>query len=792
MNEDKENPAKPWPDVRSAYFRGGRFRYLLNTILAIALLTGLYFMSRLNYPLFHSFADMIVVFIAASVFIIIWSGRHVLDNQYYLFIGIAFLFFALFNFLHLLGNKGMGVFPDFGNLGPTFYIISRYLLSLSFMIAPLFIRRKINITLMFTLFLLSSVLVLLSIFYWKNFPATYIDGSGLTSFKKYSDYLIVLLFVAAIGLLLRNRRAFDARVLRFILLSLVLFIATGLSFTLYSDPFGIMNAGGHFLQIASFYIIYLAIIDTGLVKPQNLLFHSLKQSNDEILKLNIELEKVNQDLKHNIAELERTDAALKKSEDQANSLIKYAPTAIFEIDYNIPRFISVNNTMCYMSGYTREELLSLSPTQLMDSMGGRELIERIRLQHAGVRQEDAAEYQVKVKDGSMIYVAFHISFPDDRSGIAFIIGHDVTARRIYEDQLRESEERFRALSDTSPVGVGVTSAAGIIVYTNRSFDSLLGYDHAELVGSPVIDLYWHPEEREIWLRKMQNNKTIRDVEIKLKRKDAQPIWVLINASPIAYGGAQAVMSTMQDISGRKQAEDELKRYAADLELSNKELESFAYSLSHDLRAPLRALDGFSQAVLDEYSDKLDDTGRDYLERVRGAAQNMAQITEGMLKLSQVIRCELRWETVDLSGTVSEIARGLIEKSPDIHYEVVIAPGVFARGDPSLLQIALYNLIENAWKFSAKSPDAKIEFATYMQDRTPVYFIRDNGIGFNMQYTDKLFQPFQRLHASADFPGHGIGLATVQRVIRRHGGTIWAESEQDKGTTIYFTLGGYGG
>jgi len=791
MNEQEGNPGQPLSEVGSSYYRNNKKNYIVNSIVGLALMVSLYLISRLNYRLFHSIADIIVVFIAASVFIIIWSGRHLLDNQYYLFIGIAFLFYAIFDFLHLIGNKGMGVFPEFGNLGPTFYIISRYIFSISFLLAPVFLKRKFKTALVFIVYALVSVVVLLSIFYWQNFPVTYIEGAGLTRFKIISDYIVATFLLGAIGLLLYNRNSFDAKVLRLILFSLIVSIITGMAFTLYSDPFGIINAGGHFLQIAAFYLVFLAFIDTGLAKPQDLLFRNLKQSNMAIQQLNTELAKVNNVLTYNMAELERKDLALKKSEDQANSLIKYAPTAIFEFDIKMPRFISVNEAMCRMSGYSREELYTLDPMSLLNEESGQAFRDRIKLQQTGEESQDAVECKVLKKDGSTMYVALNFSFADDSSETALVIGHDITARRIYEDQLRESEERFRALSDTSPVGVSVATNEGTIIYTNHSYEVLLGYEHTELIGSQAIDLYWNPEERATWINQLKNVGFIRNVELRLKRKDGLPVWVMISASPISFGGAQAIMGTIQDISDRKKAVDDLKRYAAELEVSNKELEAFAYSLSHDLRAPLRALDGFSQAILDDYGDCLDATGSEYLSRIRSAAQNMAQITEDMLKLSKVIRNDLRWETVNLSDTVSEIVKGLSEKEPERKISVKIAPNVIAKGDPSLLHIALYNLIENAWKFSAKSTQAEIEFATVQRDNSDIYFVKDNGIGFNMQYADKLFLPFQQLHANKDFPGHGIGLATVQRVISRHGGKIWADSEQGKGTAIYFTLGNYG-
>lgn len=211
-------------------------------------------------------------------------------------------------------------------------------------------------------------------------------------------------------------------------------------------------------------------------------------------------------------------------------------------------------------------------------------------------------------------------------------------------------------------------------------------------------------------------------------------------------------------------------------------------MSHDLRAPLRTLDGFSQAVIEDYGDKLDETGKDYLRRVRDATKHMDQITKDMLTLSRVIRSELRMDDVNLSDIVSTIAKELREKAPGRKVEFIISPDMTAKGDASLLQMALFNLIENSWKFTAKIKEARIEFGTIFKDNEQIYFIKDNGVGFDMQYIDKLFQPFQRLHTDDEYPGTGIGLATVQRVIRRHSGRIWAESQVGKGTTIYFTLG----
>lgn len=236
-----------------------------------------------------------------------------------------------------------------------------------------------------------------------------------------------------------------------------------------------------------------------------------------------------------------------------------------------------------------------------------------------------------------------------------------------------------------------------------------------------------------------------------------------------------------------QARNEVEQQAVELESANKELESFAYSVSHDLRTPLRTLDGFSEMVILEYGDKLDETGKGYLNRIRKAGQTMSRLTEDILKLSRITRAEMHKDKVNLSEIASSIASELKAAQPGRKGEFSIAPDLIVNGDKALLQILLRNLLENSWKYTGKCPNTRIEMGINRQDGKMVYFIKDNGVGFDMQYKDKLFQPFQRLHTSKDYPGTGIGLATAQRVIRRHGGDIWAESEVGKGTTFYFTL-----
>jgi signal transduction histidine kinase len=234
----------------------------------------------------------------------------------------------------------------------------------------------------------------------------------------------------------------------------------------------------------------------------------------------------------------------------------------------------------------------------------------------------------------------------------------------------------------------------------------------------------------------------------------------------------------------------LKQRTTELEISNKELEAFSYSVSHDLRAPLRGMDGFSKLLLQEYADELDEHGKDYLQRVRKASQKMARLIDDLLALSRLSRQEMTYASVNLSRLAGSITKELKETEPERQVDFDIQEGVVAYGDADLLSIVIDNLLQNAWKFTGKKPSAKIELGVTHVSGEAAYFVRDDGVGFDMTYVGKLFGAFQRLHSEKEYHGTGIGLATVKRMINRHGGRVWAEGEVDKGATFYFTIPKY--
>jgi light-regulated signal transduction histidine kinase (bacteriophytochrome) len=309
---------------------------------------------------------------------------------------------------------------------------------------------------------------------------------------------------------------------------------------------------------------------------------------------------------------------------------------------------------------------------------------------------------------------------------------------------------------------------------------------------------------------LQANRSIRDHAVNVKNRAGQPFDMLFSADRIELGGKPHFVTVGQDVTARLQAEkalraseDRLRGVNAELEqrvadrtaqltAANAELESFSYSVSHDLRSPLRAIDGFSKALKEDFEDQLGEEGRDYVRRVRAASQRMGQLIDDLLQLSRATRMEMRREAVNLSELAQQIAADLRERQPEPALKFECATGLTALADPALARIVLENLLHNAWKYTRKKPAPEVELGALSQADSPretVFYVRDNGAGFDMRYSSKLFSPFQRLHPSSEFEGTGIGLATVRRIAARHGGRVWAESVVGQGTIVYFSLAG---
>jgi PAS domain S-box-containing protein len=361
------------------------------------------------------------------------------------------------------------------------------------------------------------------------------------------------------------------------------------------------------------------------------------------------------------------------------------------------------------------------------------------------------------------------------------------------------EERFRRLLEAAPDAMVIVDRSGTIVHVNAEAERLFGYPREEIVGAAVEELIperlrgTHPGHRERYFAEPRTRLMGQGgLDLYARRRDGSEFPAEISLSPMDTGEGLLAITAIRDISGRKEVERALVEAKAAADAANQELESFSYSVAHDLRAPLRSITGFSQILREDYADKLDARGQEYLRRVGAAAERMGSLIDALLELSRVSRAEVRRERVDLARIARNVVSNLREGQPDRQVEAVIGDVPPAMGDPQLLRALLENLVHNAWKFTSKRADARLELgAAAGEGGAPVYFVRDNGAGFDMAHAVNLFTPFQRLHPSAQFSGSGIGLATVARIVRRHGGRIWAEAAVSQGATFYFTLGAKG-
>lgn len=502
----------------------------------------------------------------------------------------------------------------------------------------------------------------------------------------------------------------------------------------------------------------------------------------------------------NITARKQTEEALRESENRYRQLFLSNPHPMWVYDLETLQFLEVNDSAVYHYGYSRSEFLAMTIKDIRPEEDVPALLEDIANAHEVI--SPARTWRHRLKDGRIRYVEIS-SHELNYAGrpARLVLALDITERKIAEEKLRESEERYRNILMMAPIGIAIHQD-GKIVFTNPAGLRLLGAQSFEqLIGKDIRSII-HPDNLERSVARVQRmiagEEGLYPVEDKYIRLDGTVIDVEVMATKLTYQGRPAVQVLVTDITESKRIREELiawnarleQRVAertAQLEASNKELEAFAYSVSHDLRAPLRAIDGFSRILQQQYAPVLDEEGQRLLAVVRNSTNKMDHLITDLLALSRVSRNQLNYMRINMNALVDSVYHEVA--SPEVQPAIVFTCQNLpeAAADITLMRQVWANLISNAIKYTSPKPDRHIDVSGYEKDNFCFYQITDNGVGFNPRYSDKLFGVFQRLHKESEFEGTGVGLAIVQRIVHRHGGQVWASGEIGQGATFTFSL-----
>ncbi|HPH95045.1 MAG TPA: PAS domain S-box protein [Anaerolineaceae bacterium] len=492
----------------------------------------------------------------------------------------------------------------------------------------------------------------------------------------------------------------------------------------------------------------------------------------------------------------KTEQALRESEERYRLLVDNAEFPVVVTSLLDGRVLFINERAAIFFGVPAEQAVNVAAVDYWDNKEDRARFSATLKQEGRVTEFEAALKNTRGEQRWAMISANIIEFMGQPA--SFSVFTDITERRNAEQALRESEQRFQMFFDiASDAIVLIDVATSKNVEVNQRMVDLYGYTREELLCRTAMDLSAEPEDTQ---HQIETRDGLVNIPVRYHRKkDGTVFPVEINARFLEMNHRRMLLCSIRDITPHLQAQEAIQQLnasleqrvterTAELQAALRELESFSYSISHDLRAPLRSMSGFSRILMEDYAGSLDAEGKNYLQRIQNASTHMADLIDGLLNLARISQSEIHLQPVDFSVMCRELAADIQASAPERKTEWIIQPEMTMMADPVLMRNVAANLLENAWKFTARHPTARIEVGQLRsQEGQPVYFVRDDGAGFEMAYAAKLFHSFQRLHTPDQFEGTGIGLAVVNRIITRHHGRIWVEAVPEKGATFYFTL-----
>ena len=500
---------------------------------------------------------------------------------------------------------------------------------------------------------------------------------------------------------------------------------------------------------------------------------------------------------HDITERKRVEQELRESEDKFYKVFNFAPIGMTISTLNDGRFVEINEAGERQSGYPREEVIGRTSAQFSiwgDSSERAQVIGEV-VKNGAVRDR---EMLMKGKEGNAFWGLFS-AVPIEIKGEKHLLSlvSDITERKKTEETLKSSETRYRRLFEAAKDGILILSVdTGRINDVNPCLLELLGYKREEVINKMLWDIGMFPDipASMASFAELQQQEYVHYEDLPLLTRDGRRISVEFVSNVYVVDGTKVIQCNIRDISERKLTEEKIAKLNTDLaarayelEIANEDLKAFNYTIAHDLRQPLNVVSLYCQSLKIRCKDQLQEECKDYVQKAHDTALHMNHLIETILNFSHVGQVTPRLVTVDFSALARGVAEELKQSEPKRMVDFRIEDGVVAHGDADLLKAVLDNLFGNAWKYTGRQENACIEFGVRSIDGVPTYFIRDNGVGFDMTDAHKLFAPFERLPDAEKGSGFGIGLATVERIIRRHGGKVWAEGELDKGACIYFTL-----